>query len=279
MADVFSFLDYRAFLRAHYDERKARRRGFSFRAFSRLAGLRSPNYLKLVMDGARNLTPAMAERFAKACGLTGEAARYFVDLVAFGQAKTALERNAAFERLASSRRSRKALRLELAHAAYHSTWYLPAIRELAARPDFRAKSEWIAPRLRPPVARADVDKALEILFDLGLLVRGKRGKVTQSEAIVTTGAETRGMHIANYHRMMLDRAKESLDTVPAAERDVSALTLCVGPEGLHAIKERIRRFRAELLELSALEQSPTEVVQINFQLFPLTRTDPEEPRT
>ena len=70
--DVFEYLDYRAFLRDLYLERKERGRGFSYRAFSRRAGLKSPNYLKMVIDGIRNITPAMAERFARALGLDGD---------------------------------------------------------------------------------------------------------------------------------------------------------------------------------------------------------------
>ena len=34
-------------------------------------------------------------------------------------------------------------------------------------------------------------------------------------------------------------------------------------------------FRRELLELSALEEDPREVVQLNFQLFPLSQ-EPED---
>ena len=67
--DVFAYLDYRAFLRDYYLWGKERGR-LSFRAFSRRAGLRSPNYLKLVMDGDRGITDAMATRFAAALGLT-----------------------------------------------------------------------------------------------------------------------------------------------------------------------------------------------------------------
>ena len=63
--DGFQFQDYREFLRAYYAERKTHAK-ISYRAFSRRAGLGSPNYLKLVMDGARNLSPAMAGRFAAA---------------------------------------------------------------------------------------------------------------------------------------------------------------------------------------------------------------------
>jgi uncharacterized protein (TIGR02147 family) len=77
--DVFRYLDYRAFLADFYKAKK--RRGFSYRAFSRTAGLGAPNYLKLVIGGERNLTKAMATRFAGACRLQGDAAAYFERLV------------------------------------------------------------------------------------------------------------------------------------------------------------------------------------------------------
>lgn len=268
--NVFDYLDYRAFLRDHYVFQKGRGRGFSYRAFSRRAGLRSPNYLKLVIDGDRNLSGEMSGRFASACGLDGEAATYFIDLVAFNQATSANERNASYERLTTFKRYRQAHRLEMAHAAYHSTWYLPAIRELAARKDFEADPAWIASRLRPAIAVADARRALDQLFELGLLVTSARGDVKQGEPLVTTGAETTSLHIGNYHRMMMERAAAAIDDVPAAQRDISSLTLCMGADGLRRLKERIARFRRELLELSELETDPREVVQVNFQLFPLT---------
>lgn len=80
--DVFAYSDYRAFLRDYYVARKAAGRGFSYRSFSRRAELKSPNYLKLVIDGDRHLSPDMAKRFAAACGLQGAAQRYFIELVA-----------------------------------------------------------------------------------------------------------------------------------------------------------------------------------------------------
>lgn len=271
--DVFQYLDYRAFLRDYYLDRKERGRGFSYRAFSRKAGLRSPNYLKLVIDGERNLTVSMAGRFAAACGLGGEAAQFFADLVAFNQAQTGAERNSHYARLTGFRRYRAAHQLEMAHAAYHSTWYLPAIRELAARSDFSEDPDWIAARLVPPIARAEAERGLQILLSLGLLERDAEGRVIQGEKLVSTGPETAGMHIGNYHRTMMERAAASIDLVRAAERDISSLTLCLGEDGLRRLKERIQRFRRELLELSALEDDPRQVLQINLQLFPLSKAE------
>jgi uncharacterized protein (TIGR02147 family) len=269
--DVFAYLDFRAFLRDYYNARKAAGRGFSFRSFSRRAGLKSPNYLKLVIDGERNLSPDMAERFAQACGIKGDEARYFVDLVAFGQAGTLTEKNQYYARLTGFQRYRNAHKLDLAHAAYYSAWYMPAIRELAARSDFRSEPEWIAQQLVPAISTAEAARAMDTLLELGLLVRESDGSVRQADVLLSTGAETRGLHIASYHRSMMQRAMESIDLVPPQQRDISSLTLCLGEQGLRAFKERVQRFRKELLELSALEPDPVQVVQLNFQLFPLSK--------
>jgi uncharacterized protein (TIGR02147 family) len=274
--DVFGYLDYRAYLRDVYVAKKAEGRGFSYRAFSQRAGLKSPNFLKLVIDGQRNLTRAMGEKFASALGLSDEATAHFLDLVGFGQAKNIGERTSYYQRLSSSARYQRTHQLELAQASYHSSWYIPAIRELAACAEFSSDPAWIAARLRPRIARADAAHALDVLISLGLLVRDRDGRVHQgTSALVSTGAEARGVHIASYHKAMMARAVAAIDELPSAQRDVSSLTLCVGPSGLANLKERLGRFRRELLELSTLEDDPQQVIQLNFQLFPLSAAEDE----
>jgi uncharacterized protein (TIGR02147 family) len=266
--EVYDYLDYRAYLRDVYLEGK--KRGLSHRSFSRRAGLKSPNYLKRVIDGDRNLSDDMIARFAKALGLDRESSDYFTNLVHFTHARTTTERNTYYGKLTGSRRYRKTRALDLAHAAYHSTWYIPAIRELAARSDFVDDAAWVASALVPPIGKAEAARALETLLELGLLKRDANGRLVQSDTLVSTGPETRGLHIANYHRTMMERAAAAIDLVNQADRDISSLTLCLGEDGLRRTKERIQRFRRELLELSSVEDDPVQVVQVNFQLFPLS---------
>lgn len=269
--EVFEFLDYREFLRAYYDLKKAGGR-FSYRAFARRAGLKSPNYLKLVIDGDRNLTPAMAQRFGKACGLDGEGLRFFEHLVAFNQAKTSSERAQRYRDLSSHRSFRKAQKLDLAHAAYHSEWFIPAVRELARRNDFRADAAWIAGQMVPAISKSDAARALRILEELGML-KEVDGQIRPSDSIVSTGPQTKWVHIGEYHRVMMRRAAEAIDLVPAAERDISSLTLCVDPGRLQEIKSQLRDLRGSLLALEEDSENPTQVIQINFQLFPLSKGD------
>jgi uncharacterized protein (TIGR02147 family) len=266
--DVFRYLDYRAFLADYYRARK--RRGFSYRAFSRTAGLGAPNYLKLVIAGQRNLTGPMAARFAGACGLAGESAEYFVELVNFNQARSNEQRNASYARLEAFGRYRRGHKLELAHATYHSTWYLPAIRELCASPSFREDPQWIADTLWPRIKPLEARQALDTLLALGLLTRDPHGRLRQNAAVVSTGAETQGLHIANYHAEMMRRATAAMELVPAPQRDISSLTFCASERSLGRIKARIQEFRRELIQLVEAEPERDQVVQLNLQLFPLS---------
>jgi uncharacterized protein (TIGR02147 family) len=268
--DVFRYRDYRSFLREYYQLRKEHRGGYSLRAFSRGTGLRSPNYLKLVMDGDRNLTPSMALRFAEGCGLSGEAAEYFCELVAFNQARVARERELHFERLTRFSRFRKVHKLDIAQSAYHSEWYIPAIRELTARADFSEDPSWLAKTLLPEVSAAQAKRAIDVLLELGLLVRDENGRLGQAEELVETPAGPLGHHVVQFHRTMMQLAAESLDRVPREEREIASVTLCLAQEQLEQLKAELRAFRNHLLQKYQAGADAERVVQLNLQMFPLS---------
>ena len=268
--DVFRFLDYRAFLRAFYALNKAGGYGFSLRAFSKRARLGSSNYLKLVMDGERNLTQEMAPRFAEACSLRGRAAEYFCALVAFNQAEQVKDRDRAYARLSRFKRYRSVHRLDRAQEAYHAHWYIPAIRELVVRRDFRDEPQWIAERLMPSISAREAERAIDVLLELGLLTRDAHGRLQQIDALVQTPENPVGMHVQRYHRAMMDRAADAMHTVPHQQRQIESITLCLSEARLRDLKARVESFCDEVLQEYQADPDSCRVVQLNLQLFPLT---------
>lgn len=269
--DVFDHQDLGAFLGAYYAWKKERSPGFSYRAFSRRIGVSSPNHLKRVIDGERQLPPEMARTYARALGLKGEAATYFCDLARFSRARTPREKEDAWRAMMHSARYREAHAADVRFAEYCARWYLPAIRELAGCPGFESSPAWIAARLVPPITRRQAAEALVTLVELGLLVRREDGTIERGEAMVTTGPETIGLHVRQYHRSMLERAAESMELVEGGERDISAVTLVVGSDRIPQLKAEIQAFRKRLMQLAEEHPHPDRVVQLNVQLFPLTR--------
>ena len=269
--DVFAFRDYRAFLRAFSDRQRGEKGGFSPAEFAKRVELRSVNYLKLVIDGQRNLTPDLAHRFGEACGLRDDSLAYFCALVAFNQAKTARERTLHYETLRGFRRFRAAHRLDAAQSAYHSQWYIPAVYELSGCHDFDEAPRAIAKRLMPPISPKQAEEALAVLMELGLLVRAADGRLKPAENIVETPEGPLGHHVVEYHRTMMQRAADALDHVPREEREIASLTIAVSQERMRELKSELEKFRHALAERYQADPRAERVVQVNFQLFPLTK--------
>jgi uncharacterized protein (TIGR02147 family) len=270
LPSVYDYLDYRAFLRDHFAASKQAHAHYSFRYFARKAGLQSSNFLKLVMDGKRNLGAQALEGFVKALKLGADEATFFRDLVELAQAETVADKNRAFERVAANRRFRKARRIEGPLFKLLSRWYYPAVRELAARTDFREDPKWVAQQLWPPITTGQAKNAIATLLELGLLVRDGGGKLQRGEPSFTTGHEVRSMVMPAYHRQMIERAAWAVDNVPPDQRDVSAQTVCIRASSLADLKARVHRFREEMLERCDSETEPERVYQLCIQLFPMS---------
>lgn len=268
--DVFKFRDYREFLTAFYAAKKPS--GLSYRAFAKAAGGGAPNYLKLVIEGKRNLSASMALRYAKACRLNEDATRYFETLVAFNQAKSDEARNALHERLLGFARFRTSQPLALAQKDYHSSWYIPAIRELVACEGFVEDPKWIASAMVPSISVKQATQALEVLQRLELTERDESGRLRQTCRAVATGEHAPGLHIRNYHTEMIQGGLRALHELPTEERYISALTLSVGPRTLEEVRKRTLAYRQDLVALCDADPKPEQVVQLNLQLFPLSRS-------
>ena len=80
-SNIYNFTDYREFLKDRYRQLKINDPLFSFRHFSKSAGFGSPNYLKLVMDGKRNLSAEAIAKFAKGLRLDNHESEYKADFV------------------------------------------------------------------------------------------------------------------------------------------------------------------------------------------------------
>lgn len=268
--DIYQFLDYREYLRAYYDAAKAAVPAFSYRYFSRRAGFSSPNYLKLVMDGDRNPNADSVSKIVRGLGLASEPARFFRALVDFSQADSAERKNAAFAKVSSAQQFRAARKLDHSMFEYLSCWYIPAIREMAAREDFHDDPQWIADQVFPPITAVEAEAALIILFELGLLVV-EAGRITRGEPTWTTGHEVRSLAIGNYHRQMLERAAASIEDVPSELRDLSALTVVIQEDTVPELKELIHGFRESMIERCERDEAREAVYQLGIQLFPLSK--------
>ena len=264
--NVFSYLDYRSFLRDHYAHRNAVGT-LSYRSFARRAGFRSPNFLKLVIDGARNLGPASVEGVARACQLDARGCNYLGELVVLRRTRSLADRAAVLERIMSYGERVELFPLERSAAEYFGRWWVPVVRELSFCDGFQDDASWIARCLGGRIDEEQARRALEALSRLGLL--GDRDTEVQS---VTSGAELQIAAMRRYHQQLLRVASAAVEEVEPARRDVSAITISGDAETLAEAKRMVQRFRKDLLKLERKARSRTQVFQFCLQLFPIAVT-------
>jgi len=269
---IYEYDNYRKFLKDIYAFLKKKQRGFSFRSFAMQADLGSPNYLKLVMDGKRNLSSAeMISKFCRGLKLNQQEGIFFEALVGFNQAKSVDDKNRFFKRMQGCQRYRKIKEIEHDQFEFMSKWYYVALLELTHHPDFQEDGKWIAHALDSTVTPEQAMKALELLQKIGLLKHTEEGKLIQVERNMATPPEVNHLASVNFHREMLKKASESLEKTHGDLRDLSAVTFSLREDQIPALKSEILKFRRGLMANLGHIKNPERVYQMSVSLFPLTR--------
>jgi uncharacterized protein (TIGR02147 family) len=270
--DILLYTNYRVYLKDFYAYHKSKRPSFSHRFFAAKAGLASPNYLKLVMDGTRNLSAKSMPRFITGLGLSGRRAEFFENLVRFNQAESLEDRNHFYAKLSKARSRAGLTSLDEGQFELFTNWRHLVLREMVGLKGFRRHPHWISQRTRGTITPKEAEESLAHLEKLGL-VRKLANGYRQVDVNISTQDEVRSLLVKNYHRQMLNLAAEAMERLPKHQRDISAVTIPIRKSDFGKVKEYLQLMRKELLNLAAETGTGETVVQINLQLFPLTSLD------
>lgn len=270
--DVESFDDYPALIRALFEAAKEAEPGFTLQRAADVAGYRSRQWLKSLMDGGKNLSARGVEAVAAVFGLTPSEEEHLRLLYVERHGPTEQARLDAARELGAREHVRRGARFGAEVTEYLSSWHLPAIREMALLRGFRARVDWVRARLLGDFTRAEVQHAIGRLLHHGLWRRRERGDVAYGDWYAT-GHEFPHDAGATYHRAMLQRAVEAIDTIASDARHINGLTVALPADRLPALKERVNAFIEQVeAEAQALApDQPDTVYQLEVAIFPHTR--------
>jgi uncharacterized protein (TIGR02147 family) len=276
MVNLFVFEDYRAYLRAFYADQKTRRKGFSFRGFAKTAGLASPNYLKLVIEGERRITDKSLPQFVKGLKLNSEEASYFRTMVAHQEAKDVQMQKHYREELQRVRtvNLRRIEDLQESRMDYLRQWHHMVVRELVTLSDFSSDPTWIVGRMKNRITEEQAKSSIELLLKLGMLEL-ENGRYSQAEPLISSGDDPTSQEVVtlihNIHRSMSDLGMQTLVEESVEWREMSGLCIAIPKSKVPEIKTAIRRFRRELNQCFSTSQKNEAVYYLAVQFFPVTQ--------
>jgi uncharacterized protein (TIGR02147 family) len=267
------YTDYRKFLRDYYASRKKKIPHFSFRVLAESVGFSSESFLRMAMEGKKNLTKESAGKIAKALKLNKKASEYFENLVFFNQAKDFESKSRFLAKIDLFRKRNNPELLRPKEYDYLKVWLHAVMREVVAFPDFEEDPKKIARAFAFPVHPLDIQKSLNFLLENGFIGRDAGGKLVKRAATIGTGSipenEELTLIAKKYHLQILELARTALTDMPRDMRSITATTLSLSKQGYEVALKRIENLRYELLELAAADANVDRICQLTVNLFPL----------
>lgn len=273
------YTDFRQYLKDVYEYRRLTEstglRPYSYSTFSAAADIKSPNYLKLIIEGRRNLSEDMINRFAKALRLNKSETEEFRALVRYGQASQPLERNHYLKELADLRARRA---VEAGHIDQRSWekvpgwigWVLYAMSEQA---NVNFDPEELQKLFRARASAEDIRQSLNKLLASGELARNENGDVYKARDLIESPQDLPVALIRKLQSDLIYLGIESLFRDSPKEREFGAMTVAMTEEEFQQVRFELRQLRKRLQKDILVKRKSTKgerVYQLNIQLFPVT---------
>ena len=268
---IFDYFDYREYLDDYFAYLKSKRRGFSYRAFSREAGIRSHNFLPRILSRERNLSEEFIPFLASYFNLTGKEVRYFEALIAFNNAKKPSVKEQRLKQLLALRIVYDEHKINDEKLHFFDKWYYPVVRELITICDFQDDFAVLARHCVPHISPVQAKDAVTFLLKNGFIVRGKDGRYGAADAVISTDPEVDSAIIPKYHRETLLQCVNALETVTKEDRNFTSSTLLVSKELYEEFKKEIYHFRKRMLSMARDCKDPEMVCFTGFQLLPRSK--------
>jgi uncharacterized protein (TIGR02147 family) len=272
MVNIFEFTDFRDYLKAYFEDRKKADPKFSHRWLAGRLDLSTSNFIMLVMQGKRNISPLLRSRISEVFKHSRKEAEYFENMVNFIQAKTGKEKDLYFSRMTALRKNVKVDKINEWQYEYYSNWYNPVIRELVTSPGFNGNPASLCRLLQPSITPKQAKRSIDLLLKLKMIKKAG-SRYEQTSSIISTDPEVNSLAIVNFHRAMGTLAVEALDRVPKMERNITSCTMHITKELFDVMRNRIEDFRKEMLALADSTKDGERVYQMNFQFFPVSKND------
>jgi uncharacterized protein (TIGR02147 family) len=282
LAPVLSaYTDYRQYLKEFYEYKRllTRRdlRPYSYATFAASADIKSPNYLKLIMDNQRNLSSEMAKKFARALGLAKDETEEFQALVDYNQALDPLERNRFLKSLQEVRvrHQLKAGTIQSVTWEKIPSWVIWVVYAMAEQKGVNfERMDKLLNQMRRNAKLDDLKRALEKLLTSGELIRGENGEISKGRELMSGTEAIPKEMIRKIQTEFIYLGLESLVQDAPQDREFGAMTASLTEGEYEQLKFELRQFRkrwAKDVSVKRKEMKGDRVFQLNIQLFPVTK--------
>jgi uncharacterized protein (TIGR02147 family) len=269
--DIAGYAEYRTYLRDRYESLKARDKRFSHRFINSKCQARSSGWFGDILAGRQRLKHVQVRPLVAVFKLDKREHEYLDALVDLERADAPDIRMAAMERWLSLKGQRREA-VDQDRFAFFEHWYHLALREMLGIVPFDGNYEALGAALRPPIRASQAREAIDLLQRLGLVLPQTWNRRLSDMPVLVKTPDGEARHWHHILKDMMRLAPRALEVYKKEERDFSALTLSLSPDGFRRAGEAVAELRKKLLFIAEKDRGQNRVYQALFQVFPLTGT-------
>ena len=143
--------------------------------------------------------------------------------------------------------------------------------------DFRDDFERLGAFLVPPIRAGEAKRSIALLERLGFIERDAQGLYHQTQNLINVKVGSADAFVVEKFQMeMLQVALKAYDSVPVRDRLTSSTTFSISPETFELFKLRLRELQHQLMEMARIDEHPGAAFQLTVNLFPVSRSVPDE---
>jgi uncharacterized protein (TIGR02147 family) len=277
---ISHYMDFRKLLLDYYSYRKNLTKGslrpYNYAVFSAAADIKSPNYLKMIIEGKRNLSPEMIHKFARAMSLNKEQTDEFKILVEFCQATDPAERNIHLKALNEFRVGIQLRNGEIDKKTWDKVpnWIAWILYSMMDQEGVQFSADKLRELLRGKATTQEIQDAIETLVATGEVVKDEdSGQLKKARTLIESADEIPVALVRKLQTQLMYLGLESLFQDSATEREFGSLTLALTKSEFEQLKFQLRKFRKEVNKDNSIKRMNSKgerVYQLNLQLFPVT---------
>jgi uncharacterized protein (TIGR02147 family) len=273
MVNIFTFIDFREYLRHYYEDKKSGNPHFSYRYLAEKAGFNNKGFVFKIIKGIKKITKSHCFQLSEALGHSKKEAEYFENIVAYAQAKNDKERSyflkEALRIVNNTNAPIQMIRKD--QFEYYATWYHSAIRSIIDIIAVTDNYQEICNRLNNTVTIPQVKKSIKLLERLELIAKDNKGVYHLTKKSIRTSKEITQTARNQFHTDCIELAKKALQIDPPTSRNAISITMGISTDAYRAIVDETQAFVTTLANIVKNDaKKPERVYQYELLLFPLS---------
>lgn len=274
------YLDFRLYLADFYKfkqwQTRHSLRPYHYGIFAAAANIRSPQYLKMIIEGKRNLSDEMILKFAKAVQLNKTQTEEFRLMVMWTQETDPSIRN---QHLRDLNEYRVIQCVEQGEIDWQTVRRVPnwvgwIIYAMLDQEGVEFEVNELKVLLRQKASDAEIANAIERLLEIGQIIKDPvTGLIKKGRVLVENPEDIPVPLIKRLQSQLMYLGLESLYQDQPIEREFGTVTLCLTAHEFEELRFQLRKLRKQIhkdTSIKRMAKKGERIYQLNLQLFPIT---------